>query len=168
MKRFLAVTLFCILLISAICVRIFVMDCFKHKVPHVADAYALVIEKLFYEHKEPNFKSKWLKYIAIDTSTMVNLTYQSRIELLVWLKGYGYKVLEMTAEELKENGYMVNGYFKNGFLLRFNDQPYENNRITMEASRYSTSEGALGYRGIVLEYKDGEWSITNIGGMWMY
>lgn len=68
--------------------------------PDPVDAYLLVIDKLYEEDPALN---DGIEYLAIDTSTMVNLNEESRDILLEELKNYGFTVLDMTYEELEKD-----------------------------------------------------------------
>lgn len=127
-------------------------------------AYTMVIDRLYGEDSGLNGE---IKYIAIDTSLIKNLTDEQKSILLKEIEKYGYLVLDMTFEELQDNGYIEDLYFKEGMLFRLEDEPMNGNSITMDASKWRSGKGAIGYDGLKVEYKNGEWKITRQGSAWI-
>lgn len=131
---------------------------------HTVEAYVTVIEKLY---KEDIGLNSNIKYIAIDTSKMVNLTDEGKAELLKEVESYGFKVLDMTFEELEKEGYIKELYFEEGILFRIEYNPIKNNSITMNISKWRSGRGAIGYDGLVIEYRNDKWEITKLGDAWI-
>ncbi|QUH18860.1 hypothetical protein [Alkaliphilus sp. B6464] len=131
---------------------------------HIVEAYVTVIEKLY---KEDIGLNSNIKYIAIDTSKMVNLTDEGKTELLKKIESYGFKVLDMTFEELEKEGYIKDLYFEEGILFKIEDKPIKNNSITMNISKWRSGRGAIGYDGLVIEYINDKWDTTKLGDAWI-
>ena len=60
---------------------------------------------------------------------LLNLTNETKAELLKHLENYGFIVLNMNFEELKKEGYIKDLYFEKGILFRIEDKPMQNNSI---------------------------------------
>lgn len=153
-----------ILLISIVILMVFASSCTKDIVPDVVDAYKMVINKLYNEDKGLNND---IKYIAIDTSLMVNLTEDTKVELLKQLEEYGVIVLDMTYKELEEQGYIQDLYFKEGILFKIEDESMKSNTIKMNVSKWRSGLGAIGYNDLILKCIRGEWRIVKIGESWI-
>lgn len=138
--------------------------CAEDTAPNSVDAYKTVIDKLYNEDTGLNSNTK---YIAIDTSAMVNLNDDAKTELLKQLENYGLELLDMTFDELEKQGYIQDLYFKEGILFKIEDTPLKNNVITMNVSKWRSGLGAIGYNNLVIKYNDGEWKITKLGEAWI-
>lgn len=136
----------------------------EKKEDNIVEAYMTGIDKLYEEDIALNDN---IKYIAIDTSKMVNLTNEGKAELLVKLENYGFTVLDMTLEELENQGYIKDLYFEEGILFRIEDKPIKNNSITMDISKWRSGKGAIGYDDLVIKYKNNKWEITKTGDAWI-
>ncbi|WP_422485398.1 hypothetical protein [Gudongella sp. DL1XJH-153] len=127
-------------------------------------AYTTVIDKL---HEEDTALNSNIEYIAIDTSLIINLDDEEKAELLKELEDYGFTVLDMTMEELKEEGYVEDLYFEEGILFEIIDEPIEGNSITMDISKWRSGLGAIGYDGMVVKYENEKWEIDKQGDAWI-
>lgn len=136
----------------------------SQETPDPLGAYTTVIDKLYNEDTALNHE---IKYIAIDTSLIQNLTNEQKSILLKEIGKYGFAVLDMTFKELEENGYIEDLNFKEGIFFRLKDEPVKGNSITMDASKWRSGLGAIGYDGLKLEYNDGEWTIKSVGTSWI-
>ena len=134
----------------------------QHK--SIVDAYMLEIDKLFHIDMSLN---DGIKFIAIDTSKMTNLTKETKAQLLERLNKYNCIVLNGTMSELEKNGYISAGSFKEGILFTITDTPIVNNSFTMSAVKWRSGLGADGENGIELSYKNDKWVITKEGGGWI-
>ena len=108
-----------------------------------------------------------IKYIAIDTSLINNLSEDQKSALLKDVEKYGYIVLDMTFEELEEQGYIDDLYFKEGILFKIEDRPMSGNSILMDVSKWRSGLGAIGYDDLKVQFKSGNWKITKIGSAWI-
>ena len=132
--------------------------------PDPIDAYLLVIDKLYEDDIALNDN---IKYLAINTTTMANLNQEGRVTLLEELEKYGYTVLDMTFDELEKEGYIRDLYFKEGILIRIEDEVMEDNIIKMNASKWKSGLGAIGYDGMTLEYNGEIWEVTGLVSNWI-
>lgn len=141
------------------------------KAPNLVEAYAMVIDEIYTIDPALN---DGIKYLAIDTSGMANLTDQEKRKLINLFRDnqYGLIVLNKTHEELIKEGYIKNindheeyPYYRflEGILISITDKPMENNMISMLAMKSRSSLGAMGYGDLKIEYKDGSWVITTKG-----
>ncbi|MBP7223121.1 MAG: hypothetical protein KBA50_07720 [Sedimentibacter sp.] len=127
-------------------------------------AYSLVIDKLYNEDSALNHE---IKYIAVDTSLIKNLSEEQKSALLKEVEKYGFEVLDMTIEELKEEGYIEDLFFKEGILFKLEDEPIGGNSILMNVSKWRSGLGAIGYDDLKVKYKNGKWQITDLGRAWI-
>lgn len=138
--------------------------CTKKQKPDTVKAYMMIIDQLY---KEDSALNHDIKYLALDTSLMVNLSNEGKDELLNQLKDYGHEILDMSFEELEKQGYIQDVYFKEGVLFRIEDKEIKNNSITMKASKWRSGLGAIGYNEVTIKYNNGEWEITELNGSWI-
>lgn len=153
-----------ILMIFIAVLMVFVYGCTRDNIPDALDGYKIVIDKLYNEDKGLNDD---IKYIAIDTSMMANLTDETKAKLLKQLENYGLTVLNMTYNELEEQGYIQDLYFKEGVLFKIEDEPMKNNTIKMNVSKWRSGLGAIGYNGLIIKCNNDEWEIIKIGESWI-
>ena len=73
----------------------------------------------------------------------------------------------MTFEELEEQGYIDDLYFKEGILFKIEDRPMSGNSILMDVSKWRSGLGAIGYDDLKVQFKSGNWKITKIGSAWI-
>ena len=132
--------------------------------PDTIGAYTAVIDKLYNEDIALNSD---IKYIAVDTSKVNNLSDEEKSSLLKELEKYGYIVLNMTFEELEKEGYIEELYFKEGILFKIEDEPVSGNSIKMDVSKWRSGLGAIGYDDMKVEYKNGKWEVTKTGNAWI-
>lgn len=154
--------------ILLILILLFISGCTTNnetgEVPDPMDAYLVVIDMLY---KDDSVLNENIKYLAMDTTNMTNLTEEDKEILLEELEEYGHTVLNMTFEELEEEGYIEDLYFKEGILLEIDDEPMEDNAIKMNASKWKSGLGAIGYDGMIVEYNGEIWEVTEVGGNWI-
>jgi len=140
------------------------------KAPNLVEVYAMIIDDIY--KLNPGMSGD-IKYLAIDTSGMANLTGQEKIKLLKIInEKYGLIILNKTIKELEEEGYIkpINhevavpyAKFQEGISICFTDKPIENNSIIISAYNYRGPQESMGYVHLVIEYKDGNWVITAYG-----
>ncbi len=136
----------------------------KQEAPDIGGAYITVIDKLYNEDSALNSD---IKYVAIDTSLINNLNDEQKSSLLKDLERYGYTVLDMTFEELEAQGYIEDLFFKEGILFKIEDESVGNKSIIMDASKWRSGLGSIGYDDLKIEYKNGKWEVTSTGNAWI-
>lgn len=136
----------------------------SQEIKDTVGAYTTVIDKLYNEDMALNHE---IKYIAIDTTLISNLSVEEKTDLLKEIEKYGYIVLDMTFKELEEQGYIEDLYFKEGILFKIEDKSMSGNTILMDVSKWRSGLGAIGYDELKVKYKNGKWQITNIGSAWI-
>lgn len=144
-------------------VMVVVVGC-SQEAPDKIGAYTTVIDRLYNEDIALNSD---IKYIAIDTSKINNLSNEEKLSLVKDLEKYGYIVLNMTFEELEKEGYIKELYFKEGILFKIEDEPANGNSITMDVSKWRSGLGAIGYDDLKVEYKNSKWEVTKTGNAWI-
>lgn len=154
MKKIIALMIFIVLLATG---------CSKEELDMVG-AYTTVIDKLYNEDTALNSD---IKYIAVDTSLIKNLSDEQMSILLKKVEDYGYIVLDMTFEELEEQGYIDDLYFKEGILFKLEDVSKSKNSITMDVSKWRSGLGAIGYDDLVVKYQNGKWEVKKTGSAWI-
>ena len=130
----------------------------------IVDGYMEIINMLYNKDKDLN---DGIKYIAIDTSNMRNLSEEGEKKLLKDLEGYGHTVLKVTMKGLKEKGFIEASIFKEGILFEIKHDSIKNNKITMVASKYRSGLGAIGLNKVVIERKNNKWEIIEENGSWV-
>ena len=108
------------------------------------------------------------KYLAIDTSKMVNLTPDDKTRLIKELGKYKLQVLNKTRDELEKEGYLQGLNFENGLLIIIEDKKMMSNSITMmEASRYRGGLDAYGLLDFRIRFVSGHWEMVDINITWV-
>lgn len=153
-----------ILFIFLIVAAAFMTGCADTEAPDGAGAYEAAIDKLYSEDEALNMN---IKYLAVDTTKMKNLTEEGKTNLLKNLEKYGLTVLDTTSSELEKNGYIKDTYFEEGILFELEDEEMKNNSITMNVSKFRSGLGAIGYDNMVLKYRNGKWEIKDTGSPWI-
>lgn len=154
MKKIIALMIFIVLLATG---------CSKEELDMVW-AYTTVIDKLYNEDTALNSD---IKYIAVDTSLIKNFSDEQMSILLKKVEDYGYIVLDMTFEELEEQGYIDDLYFKEGILFKLEDVSKSKNSIIMDVSKWRSGLGAIGYDDLVVKYQNGKWEVKKTGSAWI-
>lgn len=150
-------------MIVLIIIMITVAGCINEAIEPVG-AYTTVIDKLYNEDIALNSN---IKYIAVDTSLIKNLSDEQKSALLKEVEKYGLTVLHMTFEELEKQGFIEDLYFKEGILFRLEDELMSGSSINMDASKWRSGLGAIGYNDLEVKYKNGKWIITKTGSAWI-
>lgn len=153
-----------IFILFLLSITVFTVACTQTEKLDKVGAYTTVIDKLYEEDSGLNSN---IKYIAIDTSQIVNLNDEEKAELLKELEDYNLEVLDMTFEELEKEGYIEDLYFEEGIFFEIEDEHIKRNSITMDISKWRSGLGAIGYDGTVIKYKNGEWEIQKQGDAWI-
>lgn len=151
------------IIVLLIIVMLFVAGCSQEELDMVG-AYKAVIDRLYNEDMALN---DGIKYIAVDTSLIKNLSDEQKSILLKEVEDYGHIVLNMSFEELEEEGYIEDLYFEEGILFKIEDISMSNNSITMNVSKWRSGLGAIGYNELTVKYTNGEWVVTKIGSSWI-
>ena len=151
-------------LLFVLFIAVFLMGCTQPGEINKVDAYTTAIDKLYQEDSGLNGD---IKYIALDTSSIINLDDSERQELLQALESYGFTVLDMTMEELEEEGYIKDLFFEEGILFEIKDETMQGATITMDISKWRSGLGAIGYDGLIVKYKNGKWEIVKQGNAWI-
>lgn len=151
------------IIVFLLLITIIATGCSK-EISDLTCAYTMVIDKLYNEDMALNHD---IKYIAIDTSLINNLSEVQKSQLLKEVEKYGYIVLDMTFEELEKQGYVEDLYFKEGILFKLEDKPMSGNSILMNVSKWRSGLGAIGYNDLKVEYKNGNWKVTKTGSAWI-
>lgn len=150
--------IFLILIVSVLA------GCSQAKPADYIGAYTTVIDKLFNEDTAMNDS---IKYVAIDTSSLSNLNEASKKELLKQLEKYATVVLDMTFEDLQTKGYIKDLFFTEGIFFKIEDSLIKNNSIEMNASKWRSGLGAIGYENLIVKYSGSVWEITYTGNAWI-
>lgn len=160
-KKFILGTALLLLLSANI---IFITACTQGEIDKVG-AYTTIIDKIYNEGITLNEN---IKYLALDTTSIVNLNDEEKATLLKELEIYGFEVLNKTSKELETEGYIdENHYFKEGILIHIKDELMKRNRITMDISKFRGMLGANGFENAVLKFSYGKWKISKIGSRWV-
>lgn len=122
------------------------------------DSFMLLDEALNHE----------MKYIAIDTTTMADITEEGRKQILDFFKKYGVEVMDASMEKLKEEGlFDENKLCLEGILLRIESIDFEpGDRVVIKGSKYRSGTGAIGVIS-TLTYEDGNWELIEANITWI-
>jgi Ca-activated chloride channel family protein len=153
-----------LLYILLIIIFVMISGCTAKEAPDGAGAYEAAIDKLYNEDEALNMN---IKYLAVDTTKMKNLTEESKKTFLKKLEKYGLTVLDTTSVELEKNGYIKDTNFEEGILFELEDEQMKNNTIKMDVSKFRSGMGAIGYEGMELKYRNGKWKIKKSGSPWI-
>jgi len=110
---------------------------------------------------------KNLKYLAFD-ETSLPIGYRPYFNTLMrqYCRRNHMRYLIATYDELKEDGYIIDGGFQNGVILHFhNISMTGNDNISGEISIYSGSLSATG-RDFFTQYDDG-WIVNTSNSFWI-
>jgi Ca-activated chloride channel family protein len=143
---------------------VMISGCAAKEAPDGVGAYEAAIDKLYNEDEALNMN---IKYLAVDTTKMKNLTEESKKTFLENLVKYGLTVLDTTSVELEKNGYIKDTNFEEGILFELEDEQMKNNTIIMDVSKFRSGMGAIGYEGMELKYRNGKWEIKDSGSPWI-
>lgn len=130
----------------------------------LVDAYLKAIDLVLNTSPELN---NALKYLAIDTSVLINLDATSRSQLLEVLEQYNVEVLDCSFEALGEQGYLKDALFENGLFLKIEDTPVSNNQIQIIPSKWRSTTYAAGLSKVILTLQDNIWTVTEEGIPWL-
>lgn len=139
----------------------------SQKASNLYEAYAIIVDEMVKRAPEYN---RDIKYLAIDTNRMTNLTDQDKTKLLKIIDGQNdLSVINKTEDELKKEGYIRSIYrpgykrpmaeFKEGIHIVINNQPLENNSIAIYAWKFRTEAEKISYVYTIKKDKDGNWVI---------
>lgn len=151
-------------IIACLLVMVVAISGCSQEAPTAVGAYTTVIDKLYNEDAGLNSD---IKYIAVDTSEISNLSEDEVSDLLKEVEKYGFTVLNMTHEKLKQEGYIKDLYFEEGIFFKIKDEKTGGNTITMDASKFRSGTGAIGYTNLKVEFKNGNWEVTDPGTAWI-
>lgn len=129
-----------------------------------ADAYWIMIDQIYQQDEGLNEN---IRYLAINTETMVNLAEGDKQRLISELEKYGHEVLDLTFDQLKAEGFITTDGFKDGIFIQIQDEPMQDGLIKMDVSKWVSPKGAIGYNGCLIEYIDGMWQIKEMGDQWI-
>lgn len=123
-------------------------------------AYLLVIDDLFNQNLNLNNN---IEYLAIDCSTMVNLTAEGRARLLVELEKYNLNILDKTMDQLIAEGFITNLSFENGIFFEIKDQPLKASAIVMNAMKWRSGLAAYGWKNRTVTWQNNSWTLDETG-----
>jgi hypothetical protein len=127
-------------------------------------AYYAVFNELFSDDSALNHE---IKYIAVDMSRSKAVDNSDFIAYMAnFCDKEGYTLLEDGYDGLVEKGLITELYFEDGVIISFDDVSLSDDKLCTNASKWRSGLGAIGAEYTV-EYKDGEWTITNEQGMWI-
>lgn len=132
--------------------------------PDVVDGYLLVIDHLITYGSGLSNRDK---YLAIDTTKMVNLTPDDVIRLVKSLEKYNLQILNKPLDELEKEGFLQGHRMKDGLLIIIEDTKMESNSITMNASRYREALNAYGLQDFRIRFVSGQWEMADINITWV-
>ena len=109
-----------------------------------------------------------IKYINVDTSSLIDLTDSEKEELKTYI-GEKYKliILDKTFDELEEEGYIENMGFKEGIMFKANEYLVNtDNEISFEAMKWVGGCGAIGFTVTATKYNN-RWILNKCENTWI-
>lgn len=109
-----------------------------------------------------------VKYISVNTKSMKDFSEEDSDQLFEYLeKKYNVEVLDMSIDELEQEGYVKDLSFKDGILFEI-DRYFSSteNNISFDGKKWASGMGAIGFH-LEAKLKDGEWEIEKCGMTWI-
>lgn len=124
-------------------------------------AYLLAIDLLM---DRAQTQARWLKYLAIDATSLVGGDNEAREVLFANLEKYGLAVLDKGREQLEAEKYIENLIFREGYLIDIKIRNRGFLSLSLDAVLYHSGAGAFGWRGMIFAKQGGKWFLENDGG----
>lgn len=131
--------------------------------PGLTDSYLEVLDMIY--NYEPSF-NEGIKYLALDTSTLVSLSSKDKELLLEGLSTYGLEVLDYPFEDLQQLGYIEDLLFKDGIFFQIETTYIGNDQIAMIPSKWRSTTDFVGLSKVLLEEVDNHFVIIEVGSWW--
>jgi len=133
--------------------------------PNLVQAYAMVIDELYNTDIALN---DGIRYLAVDLTGITNLTAEEQKNLRYFLLDkYPLATLNKTYDELVQQGYITYidsehqlGIFKEGILITINDNPLEDNSVTISCDKYRSAYGTVGFGDLVMRHQNNNWVVA--------
>lgn len=132
--------------------------------PDPVAGYLFVIDQLA---EQKNLASLPFKYLAIDTTNLVDLIAEDKARLFKALEKYHLELLDKTFEQLKAEGYIVKTVFDKGVFVEMKNIRIQGNKMTMDAMIYLTGLNAYGMKKIDISFDGSSWQITRTEATWV-
>ncbi|MCI3919231.1 hypothetical protein MO973_03155 [Paenibacillus sp. TRM 82003] len=109
-----------------------------------------------------------LKYIAIDTGNLNDITDGDLNKILRHFERYSVGVMQASLEDLEKDGLLLNGRarYTEGILLRVKSTEIAENKVVIEGSLYKSAKAAIGTK-VVIEFINGKWKVTEATDTWI-
>jgi hypothetical protein len=107
-----------------------------------------------------------MKYIAIDMSSLKDLSEGDREKVLQHFSKYNVDVMDITLDQLEKEGRLKGARSLEGIMLKVKNTEIMKNRIIIDGSLYKSAKGAIG-TSVVVEYLDGKWQVTKASNTWI-
>lgn len=109
-----------------------------------------------------------ISYINVDTKTFKNFKEEDKKQLFKYLsEQYDAKILDMTIDELEEEGYVKDLSFEDGILFSIDKYIINSeDKILLEGRKWASGIGAIGFL-IEAEKVDSEWNIKRCDMTWI-
>lgn len=129
-----------------------------------ANAYFAIFENLYGDDPGLNSESK---YLAIDLTNVKLTDTAPLIELFQnFCNNNDYILLQDNFEGLEEKGYIEDLYFKDGFIISFDDMELNGVTLVTAANKWRAGDGAIGAT-FTVEKKNNLWEITKTENNWI-
>ncbi|TQR19487.1 peptide ABC transporter substrate-binding protein [Psychrobacillus vulpis] len=135
---------------------------------HLEEAYRLALDSII--DLDPGLNGD-MEFIAIDMSNFNDLSEEEKEDILSFFQTkYRVEVMDATLEELQDKGlYNTDSdtHALYGILLNLEKVDFQTNHtINFEGSKYRSKLGAVGVE-ITVQYKEGQWEITDSHITWI-
>ncbi|MCM1988373.1 hypothetical protein [Oceanirhabdus seepicola] len=127
--------------------------------------YALAFDSVWEMDKALNSD---IKYVSIDTKTFKDFSEEDKSELFDYIaEKYNVIMLDMSFEELQDEGYVKDLYFEEGILFKVDKyNSHSTNSVSFEGSKWRSGLGAIGF-SFKGEKKNNKWELVECNMTWI-
>ena len=127
--------------------------------------YALAFDAVWEMDKGLN---SGIKYISINTKTFKDFSKEDKKQLFNYIADkYNVTMLDMSIDELKNEGYVKELSFKEGVLFQVDKyNSYSSNSVALEGKKWRSGKGAIGF-SFEGENKNNTWVLKKCNMTWI-
>lgn len=109
-----------------------------------------------------------IKYISINTKSFKNFSEEDKKQLFTYVADkYHATMLDMNIDELKDKGYINDGYFKDGLVFEISNYNSDSaNSISFEGSKWRSGDGGIGF-SFEAQKKNQKWKLKKCNKTWI-
>lgn len=120
------------------------------------EMYFTAIDEMYKSSSELNNE---IKTISLDMERCDSLSEKSKEVILSKMKEeYKEEILQDTANELKEKGYIKQGIFEEGILITITEKSVKTKKIVFDISKFRSGMAAVLWSNCVARYSGEKWT----------